>query len=64
MCPYRAGHEYGFYVQHHESSSSVIAGVGFVLVAVLLAEEGDELMRMLAGPVATSALVIRREGPV
>lgn len=35
MCHYRAEHEYDFYVQHHEPSSLVIAGVGFELVAML-----------------------------
>lgn len=39
MCPYRAEHEYDFYVQHHELSSLVIAGVGFELVAVLVVDE-------------------------
>lgn len=36
MCPYRAEHEYGFIVQHHELSSSVIAGVGFELVVAVV----------------------------
>lgn len=40
MSPYRAEHEYGFYVQRHVPSSLVIAGVGFELVAVLFVAVG------------------------
>lgn len=61
--PYRAGHEHSFYVQHHEPSSLVIAGLGFELVAVLVVDGTDTLMRMLAGPLAASRPLIRQEGP-
>lgn len=50
-------------MQHHEPSSLVIAGLGFELVALLVVDERDMLMRMLAGPLAASSPLIRQEGP-